>query len=211
MTKGFFVTFEGGEGVGKSTQIKNLGQNLKSQGHDVVITREPGGCPVAEDIRNLIFDKKYAENWSIEAETLLMYAARSMHIKEIIAPALSAGKIVLCDRYMDSTRVYQGFVKKIDLGFIQTLEEKIVGQYVPDLTFILDLKANEAMARVKGRGAENHHDRGSEAFYEGLRQGFLKIAKDDKTRCAIVDASQEIDFITGEIFKIAQEKINKKK
>ena len=107
MSRGVFITFEGGEGVGKSTQIKLLETALMEQGRDVIVTREPGGTPAAEDIRNVLFDPKHDEAWTAEAETLMMYAARDLHIKDVIAPALDAGKIVLCDRYIDSTRVYQ--------------------------------------------------------------------------------------------------------
>ncbi len=211
MVGGFFITFEGGEGVGKTTQIKYLESALKEQGYDVVVTREPGGTPAAEDIRNLIFNPKHDESWTVEAETLMMFAARSMHIKEVIAPALTAGKVVLCDRYMDSTRVYQGVVKGVDMSLIQALEDNIIGDIIPNLTFILDLEASVAMARVQGRGAENHHDRGSVEFYERLRQGFLGIAQDNdyknNGRCAIVDASQNEEIIAAAIIKVVEEKL----
>lgn len=208
MPRGLFITFEGGEGVGKTTQIKTLQNFLKTQGHDVVLTREPGGCPAAEDIRALIFQSDYAEQWTPQAETLLMYAARDMHIKEVIAPALDAGKTVLCDRYIDSTRVYQGIVKGVDRQFIAGLEQHIAGNAMPDMTVILDLTAEIAMMRVQGRGAENHHDRGDVAFYEKLRQGFLEIAKANQDRCVIVNADNEIDEIAAQIKNLVEQKIS---
>lgn len=207
MSRGVFITFEGGEGVGKSTQIKYLEKSLKEKGCDVVVTREPGGCPAAEDIRSLLFCSDHDGNWTVETETLMMFAARSMHIKEVIAPALAAGKTVLCDRYMDSTRVYQGNVKGMDVSFIHALEDKIIGKYIPDAVFILDLEAEIAMERVQSRGVENHHDRGSINFYEQLRQGFLGIAKENADRCVIVDASQDKETIAAEIIRVVEEKL----
>ena len=199
MAKGLFITFEGGEGVGKTTQIKRLETALKQKGHDVVTTREPGGTPAAEEIRNLLSHKDYGGDWTPEAELLLLFAARAMHIRDVIAPALSNNKIVLCDRYIDSTRVYQGHIQNIDKGFIQSLESKIVGRYMPDLTFIMDLPPEEAVNRVNSRGAEDHYDRADLAFYQQLHQGFLKIAQDNTNRCAIIDASRTEEDIAAEI------------
>lgn len=209
MSNGLLITFEGGEGAGKSTQIKKLSENLQSIGQDVVMTREPGGCPAAEDIRNLLFSKEHDGQWDVGSETLLMFAARAMHIKDVIAPAIKAGKIVLCDRYMDSTRVYQGFVKKMDMGFIHSLEERIIGKYMPDMTFLLDLPAETAMARIQKRGAENENDRGPLDFYNALRNGFLDIAKNESDRCVIIDGTQGIDDISEAIFKDTKDKFFK--
>lgn len=208
MSRGSFITFEGGEGVGKTTQIKYLEASLKSKGYDVVVTREPGGCPAAEDIRGLLFHPEYDGNWSVESETLMMFAARSMHIKDVISSSLEAGKTVLCDRYMDSTRVYQGDVKGMNKGFITSLEHEIIGNYIPDITLVLDLPAEDAMARVQGRGAENNNDRGSLEFYESLRNGFLNIVKDNPSRCVTVDASQDMQQIATKILEVVEEKFS---
>jgi dTMP kinase len=202
---GFFISFEGGEGVGKTTQIKALETHLTSHGHDVVITREPGGCRFAEDIRNLIFASKYSDKLEAETETLLMFAARAQHIKEVIAPAIESNKIVLCDRYMDSTRVYQGMVNNVDLSLIQTLEDKIVRQFIPNLTLILDLDIETAMARVSARGASNHYDLGDEEFYHSLRNGFLSIAKENPSRCKLVDANRDIETTSQSIQALVSE------
>lgn len=208
MTQGVLITFEGGEGVGKTTQIKHLEQTLKDKGHDVVTTREPGGTPAAEEIRDLLSHSFHGDQWSPEAECLLLFAARAMHIKSVIEPAITEGKIVLCDRYIDSTRVYQGHVQKMDMGFILSLEAKIVGDFIPNVTFIMDLDAEEAIKRVNERGAQDHYDRGDLAFYEALRQGFLKIAEDNTARCVIIDASQDEKEIAAKISDTALSRLS---
>lgn len=208
MSKGLFITFEGGEGVGKTTQIKHLETALKAKNHDVIITREPGGTPTAEEIRALLSHETHAEIWTPEAELMLLFAARAMHIKDVIAPALTAGKTILCDRYIDSTRVYQGYLQGIDMDFIHALEKQIVGTFIPDLTLILNLEAAEAMTRVNKRGATDHYDRGDKEFYERLRQGFLQIAKDNAERCAIIDASQDKEKISAAILKAVEKRLS---
>jgi dTMP kinase len=208
MINGFFITFEGGEGAGKTTQIKHLLHRLE-ENHGAVLTREPGGTPAAEDIRNLIFSPQHDGQWTPQAETLMMFAARSMHIKDVIAPALNDNKIVVCDRYMDSTRVYQGSVKGVDSNLIKTLEDKIIERFVPNLTIILDLPAETAMARVQGRGAENNNDRGDLEFYSNLRQGFLNIAAESPERCVVINANTDEKTIADAIYKIVTERMGK--
>lgn len=207
MKKGFFITFEGGEGVGKTTQIKHLEQHLTEAGHSVLVTREPGGTAAAEAIRDLLSHEAIGSEWTPEAELMLLFAARAMHIKDMIKPALTEGKVILCDRYIDSTRVYQGYLQDVSMDFILDLESKIVGQYIPDLTLIMDLEADAAMARVQSRGATDHYDRGDKAFYEALRSGFLQIAKDNADRCAIIDASQDEKIITAAIAQTVEERL----
>lgn len=207
MANGFFITFEGGEGVGKTTQIKHLEKHLIDAGHSVVLTREPGGTPAAEEIRNLLSHQELGETLTPEAELMLLFAARAMHIKEVIKPALEAGKIILCDRYIDSTRVYQGHLQGVDMDFILDLENRIVGDCTPNLTLIMNLEADAAMARVQSRGATDHYDRGDKAFYEKLHSGFLQIAKDNGDRCAIIDASQDEQTITAAITKAVDERL----
>lgn len=200
---GCLITFEGSEGVGKSTQIKHLSEHLKSEGHDVIVTREPGGTPAAEKIRGLLSDPEFGGKWSDHAELLLMFTARAEHVKDVIAPALEANKIILCDRYVDSTRVYQGHLAKIPMDFILELERRIVGDAMPHLTFILDMPVSEAMARVQSRieagGAVDHYDQGDEALYQTLRDGFLEVCQSE-SRCHIVNASQKESVIADEIF-----------
>ena len=207
MPRGLFITFEGGEGVGKTTQIMQLEASLKEKEFDVIITREPGGCPAAEEIRGLLRHHEHGGRWTAKAELMLLFAARAMHIHDVIAPALVQSTTVLCDRYIDSTRVYQGDTQGVDADFIASLEKQIVGDVVPDITFVLDLPADIAMARVQERGALDHYDRGSLEFYEGLRQGFLNIVKDNPARCVRVDASQDKEIIAATILKAVEEKL----
>ena len=208
MDKGFFITFEGGEGVGKTTQIKHLKRHLKDNGHDIILTREPGGTPAAEEIRSLLSHPAYGGKWTPEAEAMLLFAARAMHIKEVIAPALQQGQIVICDRYTDSTRVYQSHLQGLGMDFIDNLEKQIVGKYKPDLTFILDLPAQKAMERVQSRGAKDHYDRGNLEFYNKLRQGFLDIAAKNPERCDVVDATADEKTIADHIFSIVSKRLS---
>lgn len=205
---GCLITFEGSEGVGKSTQIKHLAERLKAEGHDVVVTREPGGTPAAEKIRGLLSDPEFGGKWSDHAELLLMFTARAEHVKDVIAPALNDNKIILCDRYVDSTRVYQGHLAKIPMDFILELERRVAGDAMPHLTFILDMPVNEAMARVQSRikagGAVDHYDQGDEALYQTLRDGFLEVGKSEP-RCRVIDALQDENAIANEIFDHVKE------
>ncbi len=205
---GYFITFEGGEGVGKTTQIKQLVSHFQAEGKDVVLTREPGGTPSAEAIRDLIFSTIYDGKWSPQAETLMMFAARAMHIKDVIKPAIDAGKIVVCDRFIDSTRVYQGALNHVSEDLINQLETHIIGDYAPNLTLILDMPADIAMERVQSRGAENNNDRGNLEFYQNLRDGFLNIAKQDGVRCVVVDANREAGVISKDIQNITSERLS---
>lgn len=208
MPQGYFITFEGGEGVGKTTQISHLKETLIGQGRDVIMTREPGGTKAAEEIRTLLSHQEYGGQWSPEAELLLLFAARSMHIKEVIAPALQEGKIILCDRYVDSTRVYQGHLQNVDMGFISSLEEKIIGSAMPDLTIIMDLEASAAMERVKERGAQDHYDMGDEEFYDNLHKGFQKIAEENPDRCVMIDAARDEAVIAKDIIGIVEKRLS---
>lgn len=204
---GCLITFEGGEGVGKSTQIKHLEKKLRNDGHDVFVTREPGGTPAAEKIRTLLSDPEHGGKWSDHAELLLMFVARAEHIKDVINPALKAGKVILCDRYIDSTRVYQGYLGNIPFDFITALEQQIVGQAEPHLTFLLDVPADEAMKRVQARGAVDHYDQGDLAFYQNLRDGFLKIAQQEE-RVKTIDGLQDEDAIAQNIYTQAKEHLH---
>ncbi|MCI5059452.1 MAG: dTMP kinase [Alphaproteobacteria bacterium] len=207
MAEGFFITLEGGEGVGKTTQIQLLQEHLEKQGREVVTTREPGGTKAAEEIRELLASPEFGQEWSAKAELLLMNAARAMHVRDVIAPALKNSEIVISDRFIDSTRVYQGIVRGIDMDFIKELEKQIVGEHMPDFTLILDLPVEEAIKRVEDRGSDHHYDRAGAEFYQKLRDGFLQIAKMEPDRCAIIDASGNADEIANDIWTIVSSKI----
>lgn len=198
--KGRFITFEGGEGGGKSTHMRLLGEALKARGRDIVITREPGGSEGAEALRKLLVSGD-VNRWSAEAETLLNYAARDNHLNELIRPALDRGAVVVSDRFMDSTRAYQGYAGGCDLAFIDVLERVIVGATRPDLTLILDIDAEAGLRRAKGRGtsAEDRFERKGLTFHEKLRHGFLEIAKADPKRCKVIDATQPVDDVSAAI------------
>ena len=197
-----FITFEGGEGSGKSTQIKLLAKQFQSLGKTVVSTREPGGTPDGEAIRALLVTGE-AGRWSAEAETLLNYAARDNHLNHIIRPALAAGKTVLCDRFMDSTRAYQGYAGACTFHLIDELERSIVGATRPNLTFIFDLDPVEGLARAKtqGKGKEDRYERMGLAFHQRLREGFLEIALRNKDRCRVIDAAQSVEKVSEAIWK----------
>ncbi len=191
MARGFFITFEGGEGAGKSTQLTRLADRLEATGRDLVRTREPGGSPGAEAIRSLLVTGE-ADRWSPITETLLMYAARRDHIERVIAPALARGAVVLCDRFADSTRAYQGAGGGAPASLISALQAEVLGDLQPDLTLILDLPTASGLARAAGRGGgEARFESKGLAFHERLRAGFLVIAQADPERCRIVDAAAD--------------------
>ena len=197
-----FITFEGGEGSGKSTQIKLLAERLENLGKVVVVTREPGGTSDGEAIRDLLVTGE-AGRWSAEAETLLNYAARDNHLNKIIRPALADGKFVLCDRFMDSTRAYQGYAGACTFHLIDELERSIVGMTRPDLTFIFDLDPVVGLERAtkQGKGKEDRFERMGLAFHQRLREGFLEIALQNPKRCFVIDASVSIESVAEVIWK----------
>jgi dTMP kinase len=200
VTQGIFITFEGGEGAGKSTQIKRLAERLRATRVEVVLTREPGGSPGAESIRNLLLNGE-ADRWSPMTETLLMNAARRDHIERVIAPALARGAVVLCDRFADSTRAYQGAGGSVDALLISTLELAVVGDNRPDLTLIFDLPVEEGLRRALARaGGEDRFESKGAAFHERLRAAYLDIARSEAERCAIIDACGTLDEVEAQVW-----------
>jgi len=210
MKQGIFITLEGGEGVGKTTQISLLKDKLLASGYDVVVTREPGGTPAAESIRNLVSDEKLGISLPPNSELMLFNAARASHMEEVIKPSLKAGKIVICDRFVDSTRVYQGILQSVDMDFIHQLDKRIIGKYMPDLTISLDIPAEVAMARVQKRGARDHYDKGDLSFYNELRAGFKTLAEQDKDRIKIVNAEGKAEVIADNIWQYVSNVIENK-
>ncbi len=200
MTQGRFITFEGGEGAGKSTQVQRLAARLRADGRDVVTTREPGGSPGAESIRDIVL-RGDADRWSPVTETLLMYAARRDHVERVIRPALDRGAWVICDRFADSTRAYQGAAGGVDPAFITALETYILEATRPDLTLVFDLPAEIGLARAQARaGAEMRFESKGMAFHERLRAGFQDIAAAEPDRCAIIDATAGIEAVEAAIW-----------
>ncbi|EJF88838.1 dTMP kinase [Bartonella tamiae] len=206
--KGFFITFEGGEGAGKSTQIKALANNLESLGFDVVITREPGGTLGAEAVRHVLLSGA-GESYGATFETILFATARLDHLKETIIPALKMGKIVLCDRFMDSTRVYQGLERGVRISQLDLLEYIVIGDYKPDLTFILDVPENIGMERANRRRGKKHEqdrfEKDTLMIQKKRRHAFIKIAEKEKDRCRLIDANQDVKIIEKQISEICGE------
>ena len=208
MSGGLFITFEGGEGVGKSTQVRRLAARLQAEGQEVVVTREPGGSPGAEAIRNLVLNGS-ADRWSPVTETLLMYASRRDHIERTLRPALDRGAVVLCDRYADSTRAYQGAAGGADPGLISALETFILEDVRPDRTLVFDMDPELGLARALGRpDAEARFESKGLDFHRRLREGFLAIARGEPGRCRIVDASGEPDAVEGRVLAALSDLVN---
>jgi dTMP kinase len=207
VAKGRFITLEGGEGAGKSTQARLLADRLGEDGREVVLTREPGGSPGAETIRDLLVTGG-ADRWSPLTEALLMYAARRDHIERTIAPALARGAWVISDRFADSTRAYQGAAGGVGSPFISALESEVVGDVRPDLTLILDLPAEVGLARAACRPhAETRFESKGAAFHWRLREGFLAIARASPGRCAVIDAEAESDAVAAAIWDLVQRRL----
>jgi dTMP kinase len=210
MIRGRFITLEGGEGAGKSTQAGRLAAFLGEIGHEVVTTREPGGAPGAEQIRSLLVTGA-ADRWSPAAELLLLYAARDDHLRTTIRPALARGAWVVCDRFADSTRAYQGLVGGVDGGLIAALERAVIADTVPDLTLVFDLDAGAGLARAHGRrgsaGGEDRFERKGPEFHARLRQAFLTIAGAEPQRCVVVDAARSVDEVAAHVRHIVEERL----
>jgi dTMP kinase len=198
---GRFVSLEGGEGTGKSTQARRLATALGKHGITCVTTREPGGSKGAEEIRDLLV-RGEPGRWSSLAETLLLYAARSEHVAEKIKPALKCGQWVICDRFSDSTYVYQGTGRGLDRETIRRIESVSIDDFKPDLTLILDLPVEEGLRRANARaGAETRFEQFDTGFHERLRRGFLDIAKRAPDRCKVIDASADENGVADAIWR----------
>jgi len=207
-----FITFEGGEGVGKSTQIRVFREFLEKSGIAVVMTREPGGCDNALALRKMLVEGD-ADRWDGLSETLLYSAARNEHLREVIRPELESGRWVICDRFADSTHVYQGEGRGMPYDVLHYISNIVVKNTWPDLTFILDMPTEAGLFRARGRQEnmfENRFESIEDSFHERVRQGFLKIAKENPKRCRIINADGTIDDVHARIkqtlFAYLQEK-----
>jgi len=204
--KGYFISFEGIDGSGKSTQIQKLAKFLKTLGFDVIITREPGGSVGGEEIRNLLLQGNI-DRWSAETEILLFTAARRDHLERIILPALQEGKIVICDRFADSTRMYQG-IRGPDLrNLVDTLNEKVIN-FDPDLTILIDIKPEISLKRAKSRKIveERFEDFGVE-LQKKMRKGFIGLAEEFGARIEVVNGHQSVDKLAQDICSIVKAKL----
>ena len=199
MKRGLFITFEGGEGTGKTTQSRLLADALKEDGYTVILTREPGGTPEGEALRD-VFVGHHGQNWPLDAQVLLMFTARALHYQKLIRPAIEQGQIVISDRFADSTLCYQGYALGYDLEDFKTVKKLVLGDFDPDLTFVFDIDPHEGLIRASGREQqEDTFETLNFDFHEKLRQGYLKIAEENPQRCRLVDASREIEEIQEQI------------
>jgi dTMP kinase len=205
---GRFISFEGGEGAGKSTQVVLLGDRLRAAGHDVIATREPGGAPGAMDIRRLLVEGA-VDRWEPFSELLLHNAARHEHVQKTIAPALAAGKWVICDRFADSTMAYQGHAQNVDRDMVARINRAAAGDVWPDLTIVLDLAVADGLARAQGRrDVENRYERMGTAFHERIRGAFLDITKAEPGRCAVIEAAGDVDQVAGEVWDTVRTRLS---
>ena len=205
---GLFISFEGGEGSGKSTQIRRLEEWFRHQGQDVVVTREPGGSSGAEEIRTLLLTGDPGR-WDAVTEALLMFASRRDHVERTIRPALAAGKVVLCDRFADSSVAYQGYGHGLGADYIRNLWDLAIGGFKPDLTLMFDLPVELGLERAGARfanvsAAEDRFERMGIEFHQRLRDGFREIASTEPQRCRIIDAQGDVDTVSDRVTSTVQ-------
>ncbi|HSG11817.1 MAG TPA: dTMP kinase [Gammaproteobacteria bacterium] len=200
---GKFITVEGIEGVGKSTNITYVQQLLEANGIDVVLTREPGGTPLGEAIRALLLDSQYT-GMDPACELQLMFAARAEHLAKVIRPALEQGRWVLCDRFTDATYAYQGGGRGIDTGIISRLEQLVQGDFRPDLTLLLDVPVEVGLARANSRSAPDRFEQEKVDFFERVRQAYLDMAREHDRRYRVIDASQPLEGVQQQLTAVLQ-------
>ena len=204
---GRFITLEGGEGAGKSSQIQVVKDYLEARGIDVVVTREPGGTPGGQEIRNLLVsgDK---DKWSPLSETLLILADRAAHLERVIRPALADGKYVVCDRFFDSTRAYQGIAGGLGLEVIHNLQQPVLGTTLPDVTLLLDIDPEKGLSRAQERGGDLRFESKTLAYHQTLRQAFLDFAKQEPERMVVIDADRDIEAVSTDIITVLGERLD---
>ncbi|HRQ82539.1 MAG TPA: dTMP kinase [Azospirillaceae bacterium] len=205
--RGRFITLEGGEGAGKSTQARRLAEALAARGVDCLLTREPGGSPGAEEIRALLVNGEPGR-WSPTTEALLLTAARRDHLERTVQPALAAGRWVVCDRFSDSTLAYQGYGAGLPLDDLRTLFRLALGDFMPDLTLVFDLPVDVGLGRATARaGGEDRFERMGRDFHQRLRDGFRAIAAAEPERCAVIDAGADIDAVTADVLAVVSARL----
>ncbi len=207
MSTGLFLTFEGIDGSGKSTQARLLASRLKADGHDVVLTREPGGSPGAEEIRELVLNGP-PDRWSAKTEILLFTAARRDHLERVIQPALDAGRIVICDRFADSTRMYQGLSRGDLRGIVDQLHALMIGRE-PDVTILIDMEPQAGLDRALARvGAEARFETFGTDLQSKMRAGFLGLARNNPQRFRVIDGARSIETVAEDVYAAAKDALS---
>ncbi len=204
---GRFITLEGGEGAGKSTQIQVIKDYLQFRGNDVVVTREPGGTSEGQEIRNLLVSGDI-DKWSPLSETLLILADRAAHLERVIRPSLAEGKYVVCDRFFDSTRAYQGVAGGLGLDVIHNLQQAVLGTTLPDVTLLLDIDPEKGLRRAQERGGELRFESKTLAYHRTLRNAFLDFAAQEPDRIFVIDADQDVEAVSADILAVLDERLN---
>lgn len=207
MKRGLFITLEGGEGVGKSTNMAFIAKFLTDHCIPFVQTREPGGTALAEAVRALLLNKNEGEDWADMAELLLMFAARAQHLEHLIKPALAAGKLVLCDRFTDATYAYQGGGRELDKATIVQLEQLVQGSLRPDLTLLLDAPLDVGLARAEARSELDRFESEQRSFFERVRAAYLERAEAQPSRFAVIDASASLDEVQQQVLAVLQARL----
>src|SRR5581483_8846284 len=207
--RGFFITFEGSEGCGKSTQIRRLATRLEKSGHTIVVTREPGGTPIGEEIKHLLQFSKIGHAMTSEAELLLFTASRAQLVRELIEPSLKTGAVVIADRFLDSTTVYQGVARNLEPASVKFINDFAVGTCRPDITFVLDLDAKVARERMLRRprpvdAGDDRMEQQPAEFYDAVRAGYLDLAKVEPERIRVIDGGKSADEVEADIWNQAQ-------
>ena len=202
--KGTFITFEGGEGCGKSTHIDRLVTHLRQDGYQVLVAREPGGTNVGEQIRHILQYSKQSDAMVPETELLLFCASRAQLVREVIEPALNNGDVVICDRFFDSTTVYQGVGRKITPSAVATINNFAIGTNLPDLTLVIDLDPRIGLERARGRELFDRMENQSLEFYDRVRQGYLDLARREAHRVKVIDGSRPIEAIEKQIWDLVK-------
>jgi len=208
-----FITFEGIEGSGKTTQINLLADFLKEQGHEVIVTREPGGTPIGDQVRQILLDSKNTAMVNT-CEVLLYYAARAQHLQELVWPALDKGQLVLCDRFVDATIAYQGYARGVDLGVLEVLNGYVLGEFKPSLSLVFDMPVEDGLKRAKARASQLEESKREDRFeneviefHQKVREGYLTLAKEEPERFEVVDASLDIEALHGTVKAIIEQKL----
>ena len=204
---GRFITLEGGEGAGKSTQIQVIKDYLQFRGNDVVVTREPGGTSEGQEIRNLLVSGDI-DKWSPLSETLLILADRAAHLERVIRPSLAEGKYVVCDRFFDSTKAYQGVAGGLGLDVIHNLQQAVLGTTLPDVTLLLDIDPEKGLRRAQERGGELRFESKTLAYHRTLRNAFLDFAAQEPDRIFVIDADRDVEAVSADILAVLDERLN---